>query len=242
VRKIPKWAYAVTTIPARADDLLPRTLQSLHRAGFDRPAIYVDGCRDPDAFLKSLEARSPNFLNLEVHGRFPNVRTAGHWWLTLNELFVRNPQCDRYAIFQDDLIAVKGLRAYLDRVPYEDKTYWNLYTFPENAARCSPGYKGFYNSNQLGRGALALVFDRETVIELLSSRRMVRRPTDPGRGWRAVDGGIVMAFRQVGWAEKVHSPSLVQHTGEVSSMGNQKHALSPTFPGEDFDATSLLCG
>lgn len=126
--------------------------------------------------------------------------------------------------------------------------YWNLYTFPSNDEhrvkaiqdRSLPAdHRGWYRSNQLGRGAVALVFNREAVIALLGSAHMADRPVHSDRGWRAVDGGIVTAMEKAGWSEYVHSPSLVQHIGDESSMGSRPQPKAKTFKGEGFDARSL---
>jgi len=89
-------------------------------------------------------------------------------------------------------------------------------------------------------GAVALVFSREAVMALLKHPNMVDRICDPQRGWRAVDGGVVEAMRQIGWREYVHNPSLVLHTGARSSMGNRRFPDAPSFRGEGFDAMELL--
>ena len=69
---------------------------------------------------------------------------------------------------------------------------------------------------------------------------MIMRPQNDERGWRAIDGGIVTAFKKAGWQEHVHNPSLVQHTGITSVMGNKQHKLATSFKGEDFDAIELV--
>lgn len=40
----------------------------------------------------------------------------------------------------------------------------------------------------------------------------------------------------------IHFPSVVQHIGDISAVGNTGSRPSPTFPGEDFDAGSLTEG
>jgi hypothetical protein len=237
------WSYCVTTVPARLHTLLPRTLASLATGGFDEPRLVVDSCDDPAPYRAT-------WPRLPVTCRGPAnspVRTAGNWVLALYEIYLRNPSADRYAVFQDDLVTAPGLRAYLEKVPYplDGRCYLNLYTFPANQELCPKDKQGnprvgWYESNQLGRGAVALVFSQEAVEELLSSRYLARRPKDPNRGHKAVDGGIVEAMKKVGFKEMVHNPGLVQHTGVVSSMGNRPHQQCPSFPGEGFDLTTLL--
>jgi hypothetical protein len=228
-----KWAYAITTVPKRRSDLFPKTLASLNRAGFDKPRIFVDGDNDPISWERE-------FGLITVCRGKDNIRTHGNWILALHELFIRNPTVDLYAMFQDDFITYPNLRSYLESCTYPDHGYWNLYTFPSNQSVCKSGYEGWYLSNQNGRGAVALVFNRETVLNLLGSQHMIERPLDPDRGHRAIDGGIVTALNKLDWKEYVHNPSLVQHMGDFSTMGNKPHKKAESFRGEEFDALSLI--
>lgn len=237
-RKKVIWSYGITTTPIRRKDLLPRTIMSLRKAGFGEPRLFVDGCSN--AMAVSYEAE----FKLEVVSHWPNLLTFGNWMLALWELYLRSTGAHRYAIFQDDLVALPNLRPYLEAVEYPNNGYLNLYTFPENQRDVKAGSAatGWYKSNQRGLGAVALVFNNEAVRSLLGSRYMSDRPTDAHRGTRAIDGGIVSAFQKMEpkWYEYCHTPSLVQHTGIVSSMRNGLQPLAPSFPGEDFDAMRLL--
>lgn len=222
-----KWAYGVTTVPSRICELLPRTLESLREAGFDKPRLFVDGAKS-----------GFEHFGLETTYRHTNLRTHGNFVLSLYELYIRDPGAERYAMFQDDFVTYVGLKDYLERW-YPEKGYLNLYTFPCNQA-LSRGREGWYESDQLGKGAVALVFSNEAVEVLLTSAHMFGRPRDPIRGHKSVDGGIVDSFRKAGWKEYVHNPSLVQHTGLISSMGNGQHQLSPSFRGQEFDIRKMI--
>jgi hypothetical protein len=249
------WAYGVTTVPQRRGELLPRTLASLAAAGFDQPRLFVDGCNSADVSGWEEEFKLP------VTARWPIMRTFGNWLLSAIELYIRRPDVNRYAIFQDDFVTYPGLREYLDHCHYPDgqsrssseinlndplpRGYWNLYTFPENQAlapRTSSGgtVDGWYPSNQLGKGAVALVFNRDALLTLVTHSHMLERPQDERRGWKAVDGGIVTAMSKAGWIEYVHSPSLTQHIGHVSSMGNRQHQQAESFRGDQWDVRQLL--
>jgi hypothetical protein len=96
------WAYGVTTVPSRRNDLLPETLCSLCEAGFDAPRLFVDGDNDPKGWERE--------FGLETTCRYPTIRTHGNWILALSELFIREPHAERYALFQDDLITYRNLR------------------------------------------------------------------------------------------------------------------------------------
>lgn len=229
------WEYGVTTVPIRKLELLPRTLKSLAEAGFDKPRLFVDGSDNPNDYKE---------FELLVTVRYPKVRTAANWLLSMWELYTRNPVAERYAIFQDDIICVKNLKKFLEISKYPDEAYLNLHTAPSNQdfAVKEKVTQGWYVSNQLGKGALALVFSNEALRGLLAHQYFVDRFQSVDRGHRAVDGGIVETMKRVGkgWKEYVHTPCLVQHTGEISSMGNPKIAISTSFPGESFDALNLL--
>jgi len=234
-----RWAYGVTTVLERRDTLLPKTLKSLASAGFDKPRLFVDGCTSASFYDR--------FSGLSVTVRIERIRTHPHWVLSLIELFARNPQVERFALFQDDLVCYKNLREYLDKCRYPDRGYWNLYTVPENESVVPPdptGQKsravGWFRSNQRGKGALALVFSNAVCLKLLSSLHLYDRMRDPHRGWQSVDGAVVTALQQQGVEEWIHNPSLVQHTGDVSTMGHQAYPKPTTFRGEDFSALELL--
>lgn len=255
------WAYGVTSCKQRKDTLLPQTLASLKAGGFGEPHLFIDGCEDVPSWREQ-------FPGLEMTFRYPHLRVHGNWCLSLSEMFIRNPTADRFALFQDDLSCVQNLRQYLEKTYYPSKVYWNLYTATRTNEPVVEGKPpgtwhegGLLNPDsperwQAGRGAVALVFDREAVQVLLSSRALVERPLNPHRGWRAVDGGIVNAMNQAGYREMVHCPSLVQHTGALSAMDKRKtstgqddkypvhwwggHDLAKTFPGSEFDAMTWL--
>ena len=167
--------------------------------------------------------------------------TFANWILGMWELYARNPNADRYAIFQDDVAAYKNLRGYLDRCEFPERGYWNLFTFMENERRVM-GQSGWVESNQTGRGALGLVFNRDAVVEILSNADyIVRWPQNEARGDSIIDGQIVKALRREGWTEYVHAPSLVEHTGQLAgSMSKLVHPAAKTFRGEQFDAMTLL--
>jgi len=226
-----KWAYGVTTVPSRLHDLLPQTLRSLAAGGFDKPRLFVDGARRPVPW----ELKCPG---LEVTTRYPTIKTWGNWVLSLYELYIREPGADRYAMFQDDLVTYKNLKDYLEHRPLPARGYLNLYTFPSNQ-QLAGERRGWFESNQMGRGAVGLVFGREFVTTLLRQPLIVDKPQDCHRGMRSVDGAVVCAMKPLGWIEYTHNPSLLQHTGIVSSMRSNPHLQAESFAGEEFDAMEL---
>ncbi len=235
-----KWAVGVTTVIERMrNNLLDTTLVSLERAGFPKPRLFIDGSEGLSEFDVLIST-------YDVTIRSPKILTAGNWTLAAWELLYRHPDSDLFAIFQDDCIAVRNLRQYIEAINYPSNGYLNLYTFPKN----EKPIKGFYLSNQLGLGAVGLVFSNKALRVCLGSQHMANRPIakrirkgkeQPSpRRWKAIDGGIVETIKKAGWKEYVHNPSLIQHTGKQSAMGNRMQPQAGTFPGEEFDALSLL--
>jgi hypothetical protein len=241
-----RWAYGVTTCHARRNDLLPQTLGSLAAAGFDQPHLFVDGSSDWEWYRRE--------YGLEVTCRYPALRVAGNWVLSMYELWYRHGDASHFAIFQDDLLASKNMRQYLSWSLYRNKDvlgYWNLYTIPEYEREAKERVGWHRTAGELGRGAVALVFSRGALITLLSARHLATRPGDTQSGHVRIDGGIVSSMWQAGWHEHFHYPSLVQHTGLKSakslgadysgSLGQpDTFATSKCWRGEDFDCATLI--
>lgn len=231
-----KWAYGITTVSDRANDLLPRTLTSLKRAGFDWPHIFMDGSNEVPIVCSGMN----------ISHRVPRIRTYGNWILGMWELFLRVPDADRYAMFQDDMVTYKNLRDYLERLEYRPRCYWNLYSMAHNSD-LAKGNTGFHLSNQRGHGAVALVFDRDAVKAVLASQHSVDRventkvlKTGWQKGQESVDGAVISALQKAGYVELTHNPTLVEHIGVKSTMGHGAYPRADSFRGEDFDALSLI--
>ena len=221
------WAYGITTVPDRRYNYLPRTVASLKEAGFDKPTLFVDGPLGDYSDYK-----------LEVVHRSSKIRAYGNWLLSLMELWIRHPHAHRFAIFQDDFVTYRNLRIYLEHHELPDDRYWNLYTFPQNED-LKKGL-GWYMSNQRGRGAVALVFSNEVVFKLLSHPMIIAKPKSESNPHRNIDGLIITIMAHLLMKEWVHYPTLLQHIGDCSTIGNRQHEKPLSFQGEDFDAINLL--
>ena len=228
-----KWSYGVTSVKSRLQSLLPQTLASLKLAGFEKPTLFID---DID---HSIASECSKKFGLIVVNRQPQIKTYGNWLLTLLELYIRDPNADRYAIFQDDITVYKNLRFYLDECEYPKKGYLNIYTFPSNQL-LADRQLGWYKSNQLGRGAVGLIFNNQAVVELLQQRSIIVKPKAAEKSTKSVDGAVIHALKSIDYTEYVHNPSLSQHWGIVSSMGNTKQPKSTSFLGNNYDAMNFL--
>lgn len=224
------WSYGITTTPGRPADYLKRTVKSLASAGFDSPRLFVDGEGDYGTF------------ELPATFRVPKISPWGNWILALWELYLRQPNAKRYALFQDDMVTYRNLRSYLEARRWPGKGYLNLFTFPPPRQIELPDEIGWHHSNQLGRGAVALVFNLDGVRALLTSQYARNKCGDstPRRAVQSIDGGVFHSMRNAGYCEYVHNPSLVEHIGAVSSIGNQKWECAATFRGEEFNAMELM--
>ena len=235
-----EWAYGITTVPERVGELFPRTLKSLRSSGFDKPRIFIDGAQNHDYDLRVEE----EWLRVTEH--CPPVRTAANWLLAAWELHLRNPTAHRYAIFQDDIVASRNLREYLERSEYPTRGYWNLCTYPVNDS-LAKGREGWFLSNQYHKGAQALVFDNVTMRCLLSNLGYaVERLQDERYRYQCIDGTVGKVLKSIGCKEYVHNPSMVCHTGVggKTSMtfapGHKSQPVIESFRGEDFDLLTLL--
>lgn len=242
-----KWSYGMTTCRERYDtQLMQHTLASLHNGGFPQPVIYLDDWRGTGKY--------DNVVSRDIV-----FRPYGNWLLGLVELLIREPNADRYAMFQDDLECYKNLRLYLESCEIPSNGYWNLFTNYENEDIVRNQQPGWYEASinnpktkaQTGRGALALVFSRSGVETLLQQSSVWSRLSDAQNGWKNIDGAVVRAMNGAGWREYIHNPTLVQHVGEQSSIfvtdhksggliRKGRHKIALTWRGEKFDALKLL--
>lgn len=237
-----KWMYGVTTVPSRRTTLLPRTLKSLEVAGFDRPHLFVDGEADPNSYRREFD--------LDVTAHYPSLGPVGNWITSLWALYLLDPNADRFAIFQDDIVSSLGLKDYLDSVEING-VYLNLYTAMDNERVIETVQRGKWVESKIlsdnhpptverwqnGRGALGLVFDRSGVYELLSSKGVARKPLDNVGGKLKIDGMVVAAMNVAGYREMIHAPSLIQHTGGESTLSDKINRFpeARSFMGETFD-------
>lgn len=205
-----KWAYGITTIPKRLE-LLTQTQASLANAGFPGSKVFVDRQK---------------------------AGVIGNWLLAATDLFVHNPNADRFAIFQDDLVACKNLRAYLENtIPSLPGGYYNLLLLKSEGLDPKKDHYGWYTPRRQGQGAVALVFDNYCLTQLLTSPGIIERMK---RFKDGLDGAIHGCLAGKGIKEYVHWPSLVDHVGEKSTLGHGQFPRSDSFPGVDFDAMSLI--
>ena len=182
-------------------------------------------------------------MHVGVTCRQPQVGAWANWLLAAHELYLRDPNADAFAIFQDDILLSANVQAYLERIEWPQAGYLNLYTSKHN--RDVPN--GWSRPHSASRGALALAFKREAMQTLLTlDATLSHRLTDDGH--KRIDVAVQQALASAGIQEYVHSPSLAQHQISVNSdvpagnstLGHEYFAESLTFRGERFDCLTLL--
>lgn len=157
------WVYAVTSMRSRLSTHLPKTLRSLHAAGFAEPLIRID----------------------DGYGEF------GNWFRALWELYLLDPNADRYTIFPDDVVLCQQVKQHLSRVVLPQNRYWSL---------CE--------------GAQVFAFSNATVRAMLSSSEAVSRIQVGVRG--NIRGFVADVLVGIA-SEFSYLPSLVSHVGDAPS-------------------------
>jgi hypothetical protein len=213
---IRSWAVGVTTAPRR-QETLSLCLDSLFRAGWDAPRLFVD----------SRVNIAPRFAHLPVTLREPAMGAWPNFYLGLAELLLRSPEEDAYVMVQDDAVFYdrENLREYLEAVLWPD--------WPLGAASlyCPMVYTqpsaGWYRHDGVWvYGAVAFVFPRESAKHLIADLRVL------GHRWSRRNEGLANIDLVIGhWASRcnvpiVHpTPSLVQHIGDTSTLWPRGRAL-----------------
>lgn len=199
-----RWLAGVITAP-RDVSTLGATLQSLEDAGFGSLHIFAE----PGSAIPPEAHRHHLHVNRRRLGNFANFYGA------LAFLFEHDRDADCMALFQDDIRAAAGLKAWCDaqlwpegsgivslftpRVHADDRAGWRLR---------SPGYFRVF-------GGQALVFRRDVLAAFLSDPRVVAYVHATGH-W---DDAIVSSWAaRQGLGIAYHTPSLVQHVGIVSTL------------------------
>ena len=217
------WRYGIVSSCERVSTYLPQTVESLYNTGFRNPTIFMDGpCEVPFGMeLVQYQEKIGHLLN---------------WKKALSHLYQTSPSADRYALFEDDLLCCSNLREYLNRCPFPHSVYLNLITHKDNES-LTKKQSGWHRSNQMGRGAVGLVFHCHTVRAILNDKAFRNWEKGPRR--KAADAMIVSILKKKKHTEFIHYPSLIQHVGVESLLGHS-YGLMNSFAGVEYDPLQLL--
>lgn len=208
-----EWAYGVTTVPERiSNGCLSATLQSLEKAGFGAPHIFVDAAVDEEGQL-----RVPGWVyDYPVTVRHRRMGIHAHWVLSFAELCFLAPKADRFALFQDDIMMNEGTREFLESYRIPEHAYLNLFTSPRNKVKNA---KGFRPAKHRCHGAHALVFPQAAARELLATKSIMKYMANHRCG-EGVDIVIAMSLKKRKHRPFVHHPSIIRIIDTPSTVGH----------------------
>ena len=198
------WAVGLLTAPRRRP-VIRQTLDSLRRSGFDRIHVFAEPGSvvppaDPDVTVTVHERRLGNFLN---------------FYSSLSVMLAENPSADAIAVFQDDIQLADGLRQWCDAQFWPlDAGVVSLFT-PRLHSGKTIGWSVLISGRERVCGAQALVFRRDALQRFLSDPQVMLRLQTRDQH----DDAVVAAWvAREGTGIAYHTPSLVQHVGDVSSI------------------------
>lgn len=199
-----RWAVGITTAP-REVPTLDRCLESLQRAGWQQPRLFVDG-------------RIDRPYDLPVTLRDPAVGAWPNYYLALMELLQREPDADALMVVQDDAV-------FYDRVYLKDcldQVLWLADPPGLVSLYCSSAYtmtqSGWHRcAERWNWGALAIVFPRALAVRFLTDEQALEHRWQP-YGDRYIDDVIGDFCIRHDIPIHYPCPSLVQHIGESSTL------------------------
>lgn len=207
----------IVTAP-RKGPTISKTVESLHRSGFDRLTVFAEPGVDP-------------VDGVEWVGRRQTLGAFGNWWLGLSELFQSDPTADSYAMLQDDVEAAgvdirgESMRAYLDRALWPEGCDVVSLFCSEEYSQALPGW--YPQRLPWVYGALGFVWRASAALDFLKwSAGWAVESKKYGFSYPNNHNTDVCVGR---WAVETRRhvwfpfPSLLQHTGDHSTIWPPGH-------------------
>lgn len=201
------WAVAITTSPRR-ESTLEACLDSVIRAGWTTPRLFLDGT-----------IRLPTqYEHLNVTWRDDSIGAWPAWYLALAEMLMHEPHADAYVMLQDDIILFdrERLTDYLSECLWPGEQTGVVSLFQN---RLQTQAEWFHAQGQWPFSAQALIFSPTAARDLMQ---------DPVVAATFLDAN---AERHVPIPEVIHAwslrrvidvwstnPSLAQHIGNSSTV------------------------
>lgn len=199
-----QWAAAMLTAP-RSEPTIQRSYDSLRQAGFQNIVIFAE----PASLL-------PTGVGSEsVVARETQLGNLRNFYDALCSLWTQQPEADAYVVFQDDVIAAEGLRAWCETQLWPQGCgVMSLFT-PRMHTASQPGWMVLSPGFHRVCGAQGLVFRRDLLEQFLSDPRVLKEVEKREH----CDDAVVAAWLgRNGLGLAYHSPSLLQHLGAPSSL------------------------
>jgi hypothetical protein len=229
--RLMQWSVGIAAAPRSSDSYLKHTIESV-----------ASNFQDVHVFAEPL-LENPGGVILHRHGE--QFGDWSNWLCGLFSLIAIRPKTDYFLMLEDDVSLCKNLEYYLEGlIPQIGKfAALSIYT-PRRYAR---NYGRYVHNECHGIqtwGSQALVFGRHEAVRFLSSPEVLLHRSY-GDNYQGRDISNARKDAIIGlWADRenlplyFHSPSLVQHTGLISSLGNESH--ESLYVGSDFDAMQLV--
>jgi len=206
--RIATWAVGVTTAP-RQEPTIDICLDSLARAGWERPWLFVD----EGTHLADHQLCLPVTYRQDKVGAWPN------FYLALQELLMRQPDADAYLLVQDDAVFYdrENLREYLESClwPAEDVAAVSLYCPQPYTRRVSGWYR---IGGKWIWGALAFAFPNAAARQFVVDHDVFDHRWSGRRKHAQIDAVVGDWALREGTGVYYPVPSLVQHVGQTSTI------------------------
>ena len=245
-----KWTVGVVTTPRQSEYYLNDTLESIKNSGWDCINLFAEpDSKIPSNFDDNLVKRSKKY------GNWTN------WVCGLFELFMNNPNSDYFIMFEDDIVLCHNIKPYLEYclpelVPFASISLYtpSYYCVPK---RCFHNECRGWNTYC----TQTVVMSKKSVNKFLTNYNVIAHRTGEtacpktaditSKTWpeyknTCKDGIIGRWAKEENLPIYYHSPSLVEHIGEDSSLKDQpakifsQHHTSKDFVGEDFNASNWI--
>lgn len=202
VSDTPVWAVGVITAP-RKDATLAASVASLQQAGFSDLHIFAE----PATVVPRLEG-------CVVHTNRTVLGPLGNLYHAVSALLATHEDADRVAVFQDDIKVTAGVRQWFEQGWPLNHEIASLYTCGVYVNQ-TPGWRlldlGYWRTF----GALGFVLSRKMALDFLQDPEVQHTmATHQKAGSDAVFGKWASKWGGIAW----HSPSLIAHTGEESTL------------------------
>lgn len=228
-----KTAISIITCPRPGGvDYLPRTAAALLAAGADgcvRRLVLADG-----------DLPAGELPGWEIDVRYPRGGPRAMMWWAFERALAAG--VDQLIYCEDDVTPVRNAVTFMSRLVVPDRVaFVDFYDFvlPENAAAGFHvrTFATVYSCNQ------CMLFPRRTLEWLVQQDPFAVQLTQMrGHVGFATDAVLGVLLARSPWPQYLaHLPRLVRHDGDVSAAHPQRALrIAHAFPGEDFDALSLL--